>query len=270
MDLPQLLSAIQECGFAPYVMKASGNAMFAHSLKCYLASGIPVVLLLHEPGSGYHAVTAVGYRSPDDEHAVGDIIFAEGPAPIATTGFTRLYVHEDRLGPYARMAWLPTLDDSDLPGLQHIEFPSSRYHYGREPMSVYAGIAPLYPKLRITPIGLLKLVEDTLPMMRGIVGAERRDRLRVDLRFVLSGDYLCELLDLGVPERVLPFITSASLPRYVGVVRFFIGEDALGDIICDTTDIYRERPKYGSILALVPFVSACEQPFQKYAKMWWG
>jgi len=44
----------------------------------------------------------------------------------------------------------------------------------------------------------------------------------------------------------------------------------LGDVVCDTTDIYRERPKYGSILALVPFVSACERPFHKYAKMWLG
>jgi hypothetical protein len=271
LDLQQLLAAIRECGFAPHVMKASDNfEAFSHALKCYLASGIPVVLLLHEP-SGYHAVTAVGFRSPDDEYSAPDIVYETGKVQLKTSGLVRLYVHEDRLGPYSRMAWEPPAEDK-VPTLRHLPFNDSRYTYDTQPMKVWAAIAPLYPKLRLTPRGLLRVASETLPLMRTIVGAELRDSLRVDLQFALSGDYQRELLRLGVddPARVAKFVSTAALPRYVGRVRFFVGDAALGDVICDTTDIFREQPKYGSILALFPFVSSCVEAFEKFSARWLG
>jgi hypothetical protein len=94
LDLQQSLAAVRDCGFTPLVMKASDNfAAFTHALKCYLASGIPVVLLLHETG-GYHAVTAVGFRAPDDEHEATPVVYEDGTLRISTAGFTRLYVHD--------------------------------------------------------------------------------------------------------------------------------------------------------------------------------
>jgi hypothetical protein len=49
LDLQQILAAVRECGFSPLALKAADNfEAFTHSLKCYLASGIPVVLVLVE------------------------------------------------------------------------------------------------------------------------------------------------------------------------------------------------------------------------------
>lgn len=270
LDLQQCLAAVRDCGFAPLAMKASDNFVsFTHSLKCYLASGIPVVLMLHE-SEGYHAVTAVGFRSPDEEHQAKPVVYQDGSRHISTTGFTRLYIHDDRLGPYARMTWGSPEDDatSDAPTLTYNPYPLSNCSYSTEPMTVYAAIVPLYPKLRLTPRGLLNVAAETFPLMRMLVGADAQHRLQVEMRFVLSGEYLREILwaKLDDAARAAKFVRTAALPRYVGIVRYFVDGGAIGDVVCDTTDIHRERPEYGSILALVPFLAAYEEGFAAFER----
>ena len=225
------------------------------------------MLLVHEP-SGYHAVTAVGFRSPDAHADAPMIVYREGPVSIATTGLVRVYVHEDRLGPYARMSWEAPNENEDAPRLRHLRFADSSYEYAEDELTVYAAIAPLYPKLRLTPRGLLSIAAETLPLMRMLVGEELREHLRVELRFLLSGSYLRELFALGVdaPSRVADFAATTPLPRYVGLVRYFVNDEAIGDVVCDTTDLHRSYPRYSSILALFPFVSAYEEPFRIFTE----
>jgi hypothetical protein len=273
LDLQQSLAAVRDCGFTPLVLKASDNfAAFTHALKCYLASGIPVVLLVHEIG-GYHAVTAVGFRSPDDEHGVAPVVYEDGARRIITSGFTRLYIHDDRLGPYARMTWAPPestaeATSSDAPTLTYEPYPQASCKYSREPMTVYAAIVPLYPKLRLTSRGLLHVAAKTLPLMRRLVGADARERLQVEMRFVLSGEYLREILCLPLddPGRAATFARTAALPRYVGIVRYSVPEGAIGDVVCDTTDIHRNQPPYGNILALVPFLAKYVDGFAEFER----
>jgi hypothetical protein len=98
------------------------------------------------------------------------------------------------------------------------------------------------------------------------VSGEARNELRIEMRFMLGGDYLAELCELGADtERVLEFVTENALPRYVGVVRYFVAAGAVGDVVCDSTDIFRASPKYGSILALVPLVDSAVAEFASYA-----
>ncbi|NVB43021.1 hypothetical protein G6O69_34685 [Pseudenhygromyxa sp. WMMC2535] len=272
LELQQLLAAIRASGFAPSVLKASEDyALFSHSIKCYLTSGIPVVLLLHED-SGFHAVTAVGYREPDgadvDEFSHCD---ESTGLRISTPGFARVYVHEDRLGPYARMLWdAPDGQESDCPGLRHLRFASSDYGYEEGPMTVYAAVVPLYPKLRLTPGGLLRIVCQMMPFMRSVFTPERCLEMKVELRFVLGGDYLGELLELGLeePGRIARFVMEASLPRYLGVIRFFIGDEMVADVLCDTTDIFRAKPLFENVLAVIPVQASYEDSFQNFAKKW--
>lgn len=268
LDLQQVISAVHHAGFAPQVLKAADNhEAFAVALKCYLASGIPVVLILEEAG-GYHAVTAVGYRSSDDEEPSQPIVVQDDAAiPFATTGISRVYVHDDRLGPYARMRWEPQAED--LPTLAHIKRPGAAYAYGGERMKVWAAIAPLYPKIRLSARGLLKVVAETYPLIK-LLARERREEIRFELRFVLGGAYLAEISTLGIQDtaRVQEFVTQTALPRYVGVVRYFVGDGAIGDVVCDTTDIYRDSSKYSSILALVPFVPEYVDQFEEYSSRW--
>jgi hypothetical protein len=168
------------------------------------------------------------------------------------------------------MSWEAPNVSGDGPTIRHLRFPDSSYGYDEQPLTVYAAIAPLYPKLRLTPRGLLKVAAETLPLLRMLVGEGRREELQVELMFRLSGSYLSELLDLGAqnPTRIADFALRTALPRYVGIVRFLLGDALIGDVVCDTTDIHRTHPKYGSILGLVPFIEAYEDPFREFTAKW--
>ncbi len=281
LDLQQVLAAVRECGFSPFTVKASESyEAFTHVLKCYLASGIPVVLILSENG-GYHAVTAVGFRSPDDEHEAAEVAVEHRNGVIVTSGLTRVYIHDDRLGPYARMIWQiraqPIVDDQEQHDseslysaltLTYEPYPEDGGQLREEPMTVYAAVVPLYPKLRLTARGLIKVAGEFFPLARMLVHQDDRAQLRVDMRFMLGGDYLAELLSAGLDDRarVANFVREASLPRYVGVVRFSTDSGAVLDVICDTTDIFREVPKYGSVLRLFAFTTAYQEKLDQYSK----
>jgi hypothetical protein len=55
LELAQLTAAIRELGYSPYVLKPrSEYATFVLSLKCYLRSEIPAVLVLQDSQGEYH------------------------------------------------------------------------------------------------------------------------------------------------------------------------------------------------------------------------
>lgn len=265
LDLQQILSAVREAGFAPSVMKAHGNrGSFEHALKCYLASGMAIVLVLHGD-IGHHAVTLVGYRSADEEYPADSIEF-EG---ICTLGFSRVYVHDDRLGPYARMLWQYDLQN-DAPTLLHDPPSSAGYSFSRTPMHVYAAVVPLYPKLRLGARGLLSIAATMFAVIRAWVPNEVREQLSIDLRFALAGDYASELLNARLDDcaRTATLVRSLVLPRYVGIIRFFIEGGPLFDVLCDSTDIYRPVPKYGNVIRVIPLVEGYGGFLNQFEKLY--
>ena len=65
LELPQMLDAIRAFGYSPHLFEPTyERAMFQLALKCYLRSGIPVILELHYDTKPLerHAVTVVGFR----------------------------------------------------------------------------------------------------------------------------------------------------------------------------------------------------------------
>ena len=114
LELAQLTAAVHEFGYAPYVLKpANEYATFVLSLKSYLLSGIPAVLVIEDAKVEYHAVAASGYRLGDDEEPADDIrvSFPDQGGELRSRGINRLYVHDDRFGPYVRMQLAPPDDD---------------------------------------------------------------------------------------------------------------------------------------------------------------
>ena len=121
LELAQLTAAVHEFGYAPYVLKpANEYATFLLSLKSYLLSGIPAVLVIEDAKGEYHAVAASGYRLGDDEEPADDIrvSFPDQGGELRSRGINRLYVHDDlhgfrcpttrRLRRYVRRLILPS------------------------------------------------------------------------------------------------------------------------------------------------------------------
>ncbi|NJK30992.1 MAG: hypothetical protein HC927_00510 [Deltaproteobacteria bacterium] len=270
LEIAQVLEAMRAAGYSPLALKASSRtyAQFTLALKCYLTSGMPVVLFVHD-ANGYHAVTVVGYRRSDEQIPAPDITLetAEGGVRLVSDGMSRVYIHEDRLGPYARMSWQPAGHGGDGPEIAHLKLGNAAYQYDPKPMAVHAAVVPLYPKLRLSALGLIHIATEAEIFIRFIVGPDASHDLRFDLSFELCGDYTKRLLAIGLPDPVPlhDFLTQVPLPRYVGVIRFFLGRSALVDVICDTTDIDRSKPRFGNILAVVPFSADRIVHFRRFA-----
>jgi hypothetical protein len=250
-ELAQSLSAVREFGYAPHVLKpGKEHDIFLLALKCYVASGIPVILRIADPrikSADGHALTVVGYREDRDSDRTIRVRITESHV-VTSAPFSRIYVHDDRLGPYARMVL--GSEGSD------VSIKVWPYEKGFEPFealaNVWHAIVPLYPKIRLTAEDMVGIAGSLLPLVKSCVPTERRDALRVDLRFALAGRYLRHLASRQMDrDRLYQFISNASFSRYIGIIRFSVSNEWLADVVVDTTDI-RRYDDIPSVLAAVP------------------
>lgn len=272
LDLAQSTAAIHESGYSPYVLKpARQSDTFIWSIKTYAVSGIPAVLVLQGEGAEAHAVTIAGIREDDDEEPAKPLtIRPEGRnLELRARGLSRVYVHDDTLGPYVRMKLVRGEETGLEEGLylQRIPFQhdSDEVKAAAVPIAVWHAIFPLYPKLRLTARELIGAAGDVALLLRQLLGEESWKSVTVETWFDLNGRYLAELYELPIESsRLNPFLKEVALPRYVGVIRFYLDDGLLLDVVCDTTDIGRSQPFGASVLAILPFVEAHREGFQKY------
>lgn len=257
----QMIGAIAAMGYSPDVVKPSPGSpdFFYLVLKTYLRSGVPVVLqLLDEEVDEGHAVTVVGYREvategpEEDGGAIIRVATSLPSYPLRARAISRLYVHDDRLGPYARMKLRG--DEHGEPVLQF--WPHSRG--GMDDVQIAAQVScalvPLYPKIRMSGSDLCLLAGWLMPLATLLVGGPQQEKVRVEPFFALGGDYASELLR-GLPihaDRRAALLQQLLLSRYVGVIRFFLSDSWVLDAICDPTDILRDPPAFAHLLAFIP------------------
>ena len=230
----QLTDAIRECGFAPEILKATGDAAhFLAMVHCYLRSGLPVILVLDSPDMPEaHAVTAVGYRlgSPRPELAF--------ELPTRSMRIDQLYVHDDRLGPYARAG----LELRPREGLfLDIERDEGQQE---EPLLIRLAIVPVYPKLRVSAEDISAMASRFAELVWELTGDLQAS---CEMFFVRAGSYLEDLVglkagfDTHLPaERLTWFMRCAAFSRWVCITRWWSRDDRpLVDFIYDTTDVVR-------------------------------
>lgn len=253
LDLDQMATAIHAFGYQPHVFQQAGEPdEFFLALKTYLRSGIPVIVRARVMDAELHALTLVGFRElpHDPASAASDLqVGAEGGTKLRSRGVERWYVHDDRLGAYARLGFIP--DDGErhahlkllptMEGFEHLE----------TPMVFSDAIVPLYPKLRLTAEELVEFGIDLSPTVRFLAGGE--DDLYVEPRFLLGGEYLHLVHSRPLDrDRIVAICTTLTLSRYVGVISWSRGDDWLLDAVFDTTDLRRGDASRPPLLALIP------------------
>jgi hypothetical protein len=223
------------------------------------------VLVVLDALGGYHAVTASGYRLGDDEEVAADIqvAFPDEGGELRSKGISRIYVYDDRFGPYVRMQLKPPPGPHGDTVLERVGPANGDPAKGAGGRVCYA-VFPLYPKLRLTARELIGLGLDMVPAVRSILSVEERTKLNVEVFFAHGGRYQRQLLSAGLdPKRVETFLSGTALSRYVGIVRFQLDDGALVDIVCDTTDIRRDYPRRAPVLAVFPFNGKHVEPFTR-------
>lgn len=258
----QILEAIRQFGYAPLLFEPKlKTELFALAVKCYLRSNIPVILKIqYENNEVAHAVTLVGFK--ECESVIRYRETGWDSFSLNSRGLNRLYIHDDRLGPYARAEWRFCPD-----GFIRLKFLPGEAGYEDfcQEALVEAAMVPLYPKIRLSAQDLVGFAGELLPMFRMIVGADSRDNLNIDLCFCLAGECLEFLYKSHIPAtRFAAFSRQAVLSRYVGLITYFVADQVVAYIICDSTDMHRGAPAAAPLLAIIPQYEEHIEVLQKY------
>jgi hypothetical protein len=263
LTVQQLSEAVRSCAFAPEYVRADRNEIFIATLHAYLRSGIPAVLILRGKVDGQevgHAVTAVGFQS---RAAANPLLHST--VQLRSARMDKIYVHDDRLGPYARAyptvampngAWKESL-------LLKIEVDRSQDPAAVEHWVTLAALVPVYPKLRLSVRSLLSLAESMATTMERTVGPERATRLSVELFYRRSGDYVGDLAGRVHPEDAVGALGTVAFPRWCGIVRWHLDDTPLVDFCYDSTDILRDASDRGR--DLLRAITCLHRPFSKVA-----
>lgn len=233
LTVPQLCDATRAFGFSPEVIQTNGRpeALVA-ALHTYLLSGIPVILALRGSGSG-HAVTAVGFQLSPSEHPS-----LKPSVPLRSARMQKIYIHDDRLGPYARAHLKPIKGPEDAGDFLVLEIEWDGQQTER--WLVDCAIAPVYPKIRLSVGALMVLAEHAGAAVEHVVGPTRARDLRANFRYERAGDYLGKLSGrVGDPVRAAELASRVSLSRWCAVVCWYLGEEKTMEFVYDTTDVVR-------------------------------
>lgn len=254
LSTEQISDALRASKYPPVIMRVGDKPdRFLLMLNAYLRSGIPVILGITDGENG-HAVTAVGYRI--DEHI--DCNFGlDGDITVNNLMFKEIYLHDDRLGPYARAILKYKrnyflLRCSKVGLSLEVELPDG----SNEDWDVSLGIVPMYKKLRTSADELITTMAEAAPIIDGIFG-DYGDT-SVTLHFERCGQYLKSILEYDiVPERYTHLVTNAVFSRYLAVVRWYIDEMPIIDFVWDTTDTLRSETSFES--GLLAIVALCAE-----------
>lgn len=247
----QMCDALRFFGFPP-VVRESGQSpeLLRWALGVYVSSGVPVILALAPlPGSGSggegHAVAVAGYRK--DGQTITKTI--DGlDLELDDSAISRLYIHDDRLGPYARARLTNSNDANGMPALGlEVEWPGKTKS---EKWLIESALVPLYPKQRATETELFGTCAPFLRAVRSWTSGS--EKIGVSLRFIRSSRYLADMHHRDTPQELLQrFLSRAALSRYVAVGTWRIGSTPVLDTIWDTTDRLRGSFEGEGLLALV-------------------
>lgn len=253
LSATQMANAITAVGLEPQILSASSQHLVKSTIYAYLKGQVPVLLgfsLLdydaaktQQVNYGRHAVAVSGYSMED-----GDLV------PHGSTGLQlrasrmqKLYVHDDQLGPFARMKFitLPATHFGSGDENATIDLLSTEWRSSHGSAAVVGGpllmVLPLYKKIRI-PFQLIHdmtLELDQFVEMVRAVHLPDMGRLEWDIYLTTGSDFKKSLrADNGASlgDDLLGVLT-ASLPRFAWRVTATSGGEKACDFLFDATGI---------------------------------
>lgn len=235
LTIRQICEATRAAGFSPLVIHGKSIADDTLQIFSYSHSGFaPVLALLPtQAGEPGHAVCCVGLRQgPPQPQADMDYKFRE-----ASSGLRGLYIHDDRLGPYA-FAGLTQLTDQNSGKIRtcvSIEWPDAK---PVDSWLLHAIVIPVPQKLRLT-ISRLRRLGLYIAQAIGEVFTEPQTTL--DCRFELSRTYTERIYTFGLSsEGLYRAVCGTALSRYISLIEIASPAGPILDIVVDSTETNSE------------------------------
>jgi len=249
LDARQMARAICSVGLEAITLPAQDEYKLKAALYGYVQFGIPALLMLdiydvlkrpHER-IGRHAVAVTGYS-----------LGIAAPEPYGPTGFLlkasrmdKLYVHDDQVGPFARMVFDGTTVSLRRNGETITLWSLSTSWRARRGGGIRAVpdlmLVPVYHKIRIPFELILKLVlgfDAILGVLHGARRAPLRSRPEWDIRLcsineVKHGGLLSAAINHGQRKE----IALTPMPRFLWRARACAEDVPILDLLFDATDV---------------------------------
>lgn len=231
LTLEQMALAIRNVGLEPFLIAPTTPFFLKSACHAYLKAGIPILLvheLTQQKGSGrerigFHAVAVTGVSLPP---APEGTVF--GPHSFTCDRINKIYVHDDQVGPYARMEfkesggdwWLDTFWGNGA---------------ASDVRAIPRGVlVPLYNKIRIPA----KLIYQEVVNLATILTAMGVTDLDWDVYLTSNNDLKRSIIGGGRTAASHPHdILLQDLPRFMWRVRGARNDTVVFDLLFDATDI---------------------------------
>jgi hypothetical protein len=231
----QMADAIRACGLEPVMIRTHDVTVLKGAARAYLLGRIPVLMIggiyvesEPEKEKAVHAVTISGFCSKEEAPKAGHI-------RLESDRISKFYVHDDGVGPFARMVFEP-LDRNGHPTLTTSVAPSSDAigsHFFR-PEGL---LLPVYHKLRVaypTVLAIATRFEKLLGWLRE--NGATLPEFTWDIRLTTVNDYKRDCLENAALGDGRRHILEATMPRFIWLIRGTEPGGAL-DILLDATGL---------------------------------
>ena len=229
LHFDQLCEAVRATGLAPVLLTSISPPEDRAHMATYLRSGLPVLLgILPMQGGEAHAVCLVGLRwgavqPPTDPN----ICYRDG-----STAVDRIYVHDDRLGPYASAAMKSTTINGGVVTTLELSWPDDK---PAEESQLYGMLIPVPVKLLLSAVRLRALAHAVAQTVA--VGIPALAGLEVHTSFCKGASYRAKAYDFNLSlEGLRDFTHETILSRYVGVIELVTDNGPVADVILDATE----------------------------------
>jgi hypothetical protein len=247
LTIEQVCEGIRGAGLQPLVVRSVSPEEDRAALVACVRSGFPPVLAIQPlTGGSWHAICAVGIKMGDSNLLVAP---AHHPHHARVSdALQALYVHDDRLGPYASAELFPWTHDENgqtriLTGV-HIKWPDETQ---AELSVVHALIVPLPDKVRMS-IARVLASGAWIAQAAGMFFKEFEGRVLLNAEYKRGTHYREKAFAFGLTESGLyRLCCGIALPRFLGVIEISASEGPLFDVLLDTTET-RVNP---SVLLLI-------------------
>ena len=256
LHFDQLCEAVRATGLAPVLLTSISPREDRAHMATYLRSGLPVLLGILPIGGGEaHAVCLVGLRwgavqPPTDPN----VRYWDG-----STAVDRIFVHDDRLGPYASAIMKSTTINGGVATTLELSWPDDK---PAEESQLFGMLIPVPVKLRLSAVRLRALAHEVAQTVAVVM--PDLDRVEVHTSFCKGASYRTKAYGFNLSlEGIREFTHETILSRYVGLIELVTDNGPVVDVILDATEtspnpgvlaIVRRRaapPAYGRLIHVI-------------------
>ena len=253
LSTAMMAHAIRNVGLEPYLVNVSDEYVLKSTVYAYLRGCIPMILGIElwdtsndpQRSMGFHAVAITGFSlGCDMTIPIGDTQFS-----LRASRIDKLYVHDDQVGPFARMVFdgikitvgLNNSGDNLSSSSLSTSWIGSNGRIGGARALPSILLIPLYHKIRI-PFGVIHdavvSFDAFIESLRDSLPVPVDERIEWDIYLTTNNDLKTEILkSSSMSGKYYGELLLEGMPRFLWRATALHNNEPLMDLVFDATDI---------------------------------